>query len=110
MVTGMDVGIVQAARITLVLAMFILIALAIRAGVDRRRGDDEVCRKLPWWSMGMPAGYVLHAVLGQAARLEDDTLSWRFWLLSVSTAIGLAAMGTVLQWRPRARRRRRPPR
>lgn len=89
---------VDAARLVLVAAMVVLMAGVVALGY---RGDrrDQVCRRLPWWTLASVAGYVSYAVIGQAQRLEQDTLSWRFWLLAASTATGLASVGTVLWWK-----------
>lgn len=89
--------VVDAARFVLVAAMVVLMVAVVVLGY---RGDrrDEVCQRLPWWTLASVAGFVVYAVIGQADRLEHDTLSWRFWLLAVSTATGLASVGTVLRW------------
>lgn len=82
------------ARLALVAAMCALLGLIGRAGIERykRHAGTE-----PWWGALPMAGFVVVAVIDQLERIDEPGLTWRWWALAVSSAVGFVALRVVVR-------------
>lgn len=86
------------ARIGLIALMAALGALVLRLGIRRHQGTQQLM--LPWWGATGWLAFIGVSATGQATRLHEGTLSWRWWALLGGTVVSLAAVLRVIRRRP----------